>query len=564
MNYNKKAKQLLKSTSFEEKLKILNSTIELTNFLGSNYKLSLFNGNIKEEFCAQFFLNSFNEDVLYKLGEISSIELLKNGYNAYLTKDISIKRIYDYKDYFSKNEVLTYILKSAFIKGLSSNVLPLVDVKSLYQSIMNKKIDPKALNEIFYRFIKNFLLELNNTNFNIYNLDSLFDDIEIDSLVESLISNIIKYNDKKEIENIDYDNILSNLVSLSSILLKNDDSILPLKINDKILYIAKDNEISKILDEFSLDYKLISFNEIDYNSLNIYDKIAIISDNIDKDIVSKIKEYNENIIVVLKGSYIGEFDYLSDIKGLLFYEKYNFDISKSIIYNLYSFISPSGRLKEDIVKNDLDKDKNNSLIESIFIGYREFEKNKDNIIFRFTEGLTYSNIKYSNLSLRHDKRNVYVKVNVLNDSIYDSYIPTLLFLDVEVSNTYRANPLLLKFKSIYLKAYEEKTLEFIIPLYNFEIYSFKFNKMVIENAKYKIFIGDSITRLNLSKSFNLKSKDNLEDNLKELIPEYFNFEYNNDSFEKIFSEDLYKEKAITSDAQSGKESEENKNEVSTN
>lgn len=162
--------------------------------------------------------------------------------------------------------------------------------------------------------------------------------------------------------------------------------------------------------------------------------------------------------------------------------------------------------------------------ESIFVGYRYYEKVKTPVLFPFGHGLTYTTFEYSSIELSKDKiseeETLTVSFKIKNTGEYEAAEVPQLYIGMESpSRVYRAEKELKDFDKINLKPGESKKVTFVLDKHAFEYYSNSLDRWVVEGGEYKISIGSSVQDIRLSASlkmepinrdFELEIDDNIE------------------------------------------------------
>ena len=287
---------------------------------------------------------------------------------------------------------------------------------------------------------------------------------KLEQAVERLLYIIFKAYDN-QIENAVYSKdahhqLAREVASESMVMLKNEDSILPLKKEGTVAIIGEfakqpryqgggsshinPTKLESILEEiemvsgektnilFAQGYDLAS-DDVDENMINEAKKIAESADTVvlfvglpdryesegfDRkhlqmpenhvQLIEAIAEVQSNIVVVLSNGAPIEMPWIGKVKGILEGYLGGQALGGAIADLLFGDANPSGKLAETFPKVLSD---NPSYLnfpgegdkveykEGVFVGYRYYDKKNIEPLFPFGFGLSYTNFEYSNLSV---------------------------------------------------------------------------------------------------------------------------------------------------------------------
>lgn len=538
---------------------------------------------LKEEKCLPLVSGFLNSDMEYSKYNISYIIDDKNLFENYFTSlsilpkysDIllslpphKINNSYLYKD----KEFLDLIRENTAFKG------HFIAPKGAY--IRSEKYNNGVL--LSYE-------DDNETNIN----SSLIND---SLLVITELSNTykIKNNSKNDYS---VPSILSAILTANSgVLLKNDDNILPLK-DESIALLGlyqeypitnglfsdfrnkKASSLHKELKKYAKDVmyyplydiyqNLINFNEKElYDFVKSKDRVIIVlsdinyyvRDGIDRtslrfkdeiyDFYKKIASINPNIITILELTSRVELKEVSAYsKGLMLYYPSGDNMNEGISMNLYGSIAPSGRLTDTYVDNYSDylqalnhnQDTDYRFqSESIYTGYKYFKKSSTKILYPFGYGLSYSNfeIKNFNVSYLKNKHTINLSFKIKNIGNYNSMTPIMIFYSIKESDTFRASECLLDFTKVYLEKKEDKIIKMSIPDDYLKVYDFISESKKLEDGEYTFKLYLSTDNLLASRTINLNTYENIEDDLRYNVKPYYVF--SKESFSLSLFDILYK------------------------
>ncbi len=415
----------------------------------------------------------------------------------------------------------------------------------------------------------------------------------LDKELSKLVTHSLNFKqDKSEV--VDHSFFYKVLGANSNILLKNNDSVLPLK-NESIALIGLYQETPIISGDFKdihTKNDISLYDEIKKHTNNVsyfplydqylrttskeineilpkvkkYDKVIIVLSDVDYyvregidkrslrfkdeiyDLYRKIKGYNANIITILELTGRVELREIEDYsKAILLSYPSGYYMNASIAMNLYSVIPPSGRLIESFSNNYSDylQAINHQMdhidryyTESIYVGYKYYDKAPKNLLYPFGYGLSYSTFEVKNFNVSKAKDSINISVTVKNTGEYDSMVPIQIYYGFNDSDSYREIKQFLDFSKLFLRHHQEKTVKFNIPLYALTVYDYNRSKLILEDGKYTFSVYLSTHKLEASKDLKITTYEVVEDDLRYNALPYFNF--NDDSFSLPSFDVIYK------------------------
>ena len=175
---------------------------------------------------------------------------------------------------------------------------------------------------------------------------------------------------------------------------------------------------------------------------------------------------------------------------------------------LCGIVNPCGKLSETFptrVRGDLEYPGNEMYVEykeRFDVGYRYYDKHPEEILYPFGHGLSYTSFEYSNLMV--DDESLMVTVDIQNTGKYDGAEVVQLYIGDRTSTVVRPIKELCGFEKVFLKAGEKKTVCFELCEKSFAYFSAVFHKWTFENGVYDIYVGASSRDIRLVKSIKLE------------------------------------------------------------
>jgi beta-glucosidase len=388
---------------------------------------------------------------------------------------------------------------------------------------------------------------------------------DLDKVVTRMLKFVYKCCENREQENYkaDYDKHFETACEVASkgaVLLKNEKNILPLKKGKKISVIG---ELSKemryqgsgssrinpykltsfvdYLDEIKADYTFAKGYDITSDEPNkalIKEAVAVAkesdvvllfvgltddyeSEGFDRlhlelplahnELIDAIKEVNKNIVVVLAGGSPMAMPWIDDVKAILNMYLCGCAGGKACYKLLYGEANPSGKLAETFPMSLRDNPaylyyqmgpQTVEYRESIYVGYRYFDKAKREVLFPFGYGLSYTTFKYSDLKLDSgfmtDKDTLNVSFRITNTGdMAGEEIAQVYVKDIE-STIFREEKALKGFVKVALDKGESKVVSIELDKRSFAFYNVAVNDWTIENGEFEILVGASSRDIKLS------------------------------------------------------------------
>lgn len=401
-------------------------------------------------------------------------------------------------------------------------------------------------------------------------LEGIKNDHKVKEAFQNAIERQLKLIDKSLDLNpdfvFDYEShhaLAKRIADESIILLKNEDSILPLNKDEKVLFIGtladqpryqgggssninpfkvtkmselikdnpnieiikgyeinedKDNEdlLNEVKEKAKTADKVVCF--LGFNHIQEsegFDKKNIKLYNNQLNLIKTLQDVNKNIIVVLENGSVVELPFVDDVKAIVEAYLGGEAINESIYDILYGNVNPSGRLNETFAKNYEDYpslnnfpgDKVNTYYkESIYVGYRYFDTFKKQVVFPFGYGLSYTTFEYSNLSIQTSENSVKVKLNITNTGYKKGKEVVQVYIKNAAKPQYFIeNKALKAFEKIELNPGETKEIEFNIPYEDLRIFDIKSNKFQLLKGNYTLYVSKHSLDENLYANFTINN-----------------------------------------------------------
>lgn len=282
-------------------------------------------------------------------------------------------------------------------------------------------------------------------------------------------------------------------------------------------------------------------------------------------LVEAVSRVNDNVIVVLEGGSPVEMPWADDVKAILNAYLGGQSVAPAIVDVLTGKANPCGKLAETypVCLKDTptsfrypDSKEDVQYRESIFIGYRYYDKVERNVRFPFGFGLSYTSFEYSDIKLK--KKNLTkgegakVTFTIKNTGDVAGSEIAQVYVAKPESKIFRAPKELKGFVKIHLEPGEEKKVAVELDDRAFAFWNTATEDWCVESGEYKILVGASSRDIRLEAATKMKSEDDetIVD-LRESAGVYFDGDparAREDDFKVIYGGEFKLAPEITSDS----------------
>lgn len=235
-------------------------------------------------------------------------------------------------------------------------------------------------------------------------------------------------------------------------------------------------------------------------------------------LVEEITKVNKNVIVVLAGGSPVEMPWNDKVSAVLHSYLGGQAGAGAVADILCGDVNPSGKLSETypIVYDDTPA-KNNfpgnpasvEYRESVYIGYRYYDKVNKNVRYPFGYGLSYTTFKYSDIKLDKtamDENDVLtVTFRIQNTGKVAGYETAQVYVADKESTIYRPIKELKGFKKVWLEPGECKEIGIQLSKRAFAFYNVNINDWCVESGDFDILVGSSSADIKLKATVNVSA-----------------------------------------------------------
>lgn len=263
-------------------------------------------------------------------------------------------------------------------------------------------------------------------------------------------------------------------------------------------------------------------------------------------LLKSLKELGKPIVVVLTCGAVIDLSWDEDADALLHAYLSGQAGAEAILSILNGKVNPSGKLSETfpVKYEDVPSSKDFPHLgmtapykESIYVGYRFFDKSNMNVKYPFGFGLSYTSFEYSNLKVNKDC----VSFTIKNTGKVDGKEVAQLYIGLKDTKIFRADRELKGFTKVFIKAGE--SVDVTIPFDDraFRFFNVKTNSWDVEGGTYQIYVGPSSRELPLTGELKVKGNDASEIYNPSEVEKYYKgdvLEVTDAEFEKVLGREL--------------------------
>jgi len=402
---------------------------------------------------------------------------------------------------------------------------------------------------------------------------------EIDRAIYPVIEAAIYFTEnKKQAFDIEAHHKIAKKAAMeSAVLLKNEDSILPLKKGTKVAlrgpFVKKpryQGAGSSQVNSTKLDtienqignYKLQVVDDLREAQVVLFffgldeiaeseggDRYSIDIPKYQIDELMEISSINPNVIGILSAGSSVSMPWLSKLKGLLHGYLAGQAGASALLEIITGNATPCGKLSESypfdykdcsIYNYASEKGRNLQYREGPFIGYRYYDTANVKLQFPFGFGLSYTSFEYSDLKLTDKGLSFVIK----NTGAYRGAEIAQLYIGLKDSALIRPKKELKGFKKVWLDPGQSLEVNIAFDDKSFRYFNTVTNSWEIEAGSYEIMVGASLLDIRLSASL---YKEGTTDKLPYDINKLPNYkcgkvwDISKDEFELLYGKPLPKE-----------------------
>lgn len=277
-----------------------------------------------------------------------------------------------------------------------------------------------------------------------------------------------------------------------------------------------------------------------------------------QELIRKAAEVNSNVVVVLMGGSPVEMPWIENAKAVLNLYLGGQAAGEAAAELLYGTVNPSGKLAETYPMRYADCSSSETFgvnprqveyAESIYVGYRYYEKVGIPVRFPFGHGLSYTDFTYSGMTAdsengrisfaENGQAAVRVSCKVKNTGDRAGAEVVQLYVRDLTAGVFKADKELKGFRKIFLEPGEEKEVEMFLDKRSFAHYDVDRLDWEVLTGTYEILLGSSSADIRLTET--LEVDGTVERLPYEELPSWYikpEGKPNVKDFEKIYGQEI--------------------------
>ncbi|MGF0034592.1 glycoside hydrolase family 3 C-terminal domain-containing protein [Bariatricus sp. SGI.154] len=244
------------------------------------------------------------------------------------------------------------------------------------------------------------------------------------------------------------------------------------------------------------------------------------------DLLEAIAQVNDNIVGILSAGASVEMPWQYCCKAILHGYLNGQAGAGAILDILTGKVNPSGRLNETYpiryedtpaFRNFPSMERNAEYREGIYVGYRYYDTSQVRVQYPFGYGLSYTEFEYADLKVDNQG----VTCTLTNTGIYDGAEVVQLYVGMKDGKVFRPVKELKGFAKVFLKTGESREVRIVFDDKTFRYWNVKTNQWEVEGGSYQIMIGASVADIRLQGSIEVEGTTDEYPYEKEQMPSYY-------------------------------------------
>ena len=283
-------------------------------------------------------------------------------------------------------------------------------------------------------------------------------------------------------------------------------------------------EAVKCASESEFSIVFVGFDDVYDNDCS--DRFTNQLPKVQTKLINAVAKANQNTVVIVVGSALPKMNWIGKVKAVL-YLPLGGDGTAQALYNLiFGFADPCGRLPVSYSLSESDMPCGDtfgvdSLVsqyrESVYVGYRYYNKAGIFDAFPFGYGLSYTKFEYSRMRVTQCAEGWEVTVDLRNTGNRDGSEIVQFYIQPPKGDKFRPVRELKQFRKVFLPKGEKRTVSVVIPHSAFEFYSSQFGRSYLTGGRYRICAAASSADIRADIWVNVKG----EPQIRHEVPEWY-------------------------------------------
>ena len=249
-----------------------------------------------------------------------------------------------------------------------------------------------------------------------------------------------------------------------------------------------------------------------------YDRADINMPSCHNNLISEVVKANPNTVVVIAGGSVVYMPWVNEVKGLLNSGLGGQATGAAVANILTGKVNPSGKTAETYPLRFEDNPTYGNYPggpvtsehrESVYIGYRYYDTAEKEVLFPFGYGLSYTTFAYSDIKVSSkdikDTDTLEVSFKIKNTGSVDGAEIAEIYVADKESTIFRPKKELRAFTKVFLKAGEEKEVTVELGKRAFAYYNVNIGDWHVETGAFEILVGASSRDIRLTETVNVTS-----------------------------------------------------------
>lgn len=212
-------------------------------------------------------------------------------------------------------------------------------------------------------------------------------------------------------------------------------------------------------------------------------------------LINAVARANSNTVVVVGGSALPKMNWIGKVKSVLYLPLGGQEIATALFHLLFGFFNPCGRLSVSYSLNEADipcgdtfgrEERISEHRESIYVGYRYFNKANLYAAFPFGYGLSYTKFEYSRMRASKCPEGWKLTLDVKNIGKRDGAEVVQIYVEAPKSDKFRPVRELKQFEKVFLTKGEKRTVTIILPDDAFARYHAETGDFGVVSGRYRV------------------------------------------------------------------------------
>jgi beta-glucosidase len=416
-------------------------------------------------------------------------------------------------------------------------------------------------------------------------------DARCDELLDAVMTLYVNaQNRKEEFDKNTHHAIARKAAAESAVLLKNEDSILPLKKGARVAIIGdfafvpryqgagsslvNPTRVETVADMISsYDLQVVGMSrgysrngqedaETRKEALDLAQKADVVlfffglnedseSEGMDRthmripqnqiNLLQELGAANANLVGIISAGSAIEMPWHHHFKALLHCYLNGQAGAGAVLDIITGAVNPSGKLSETIPRRLEDtsvyryypsRERTSEYREGPFVGYRYYDTAGVPVLYPFGFGLSYTSFEYSDISVNESG----VTFTITNAGDREGAEVAQMYVTLSGSRIFRPSKELKGFAKVFLKPGESKKVTIAFDDKTFRYFNVKTDRWEIEEGKYTVKVGPCSTEIKLSAEVSKSGTTDTYPYSKEELPSYYSGKIENvpdAEFEKL-------------------------------